>query len=135
MRDDRQRLLDILEAAKLLQSFQAGHSRMDLGREPLLQSGLLHQLMVIGEAASRISAALQERYPAIPWRAMSGFRNYIAHEYFSLDLDIRLANRGCGHPRAGKPNRRNTAARGFPRRWRVRIQPGFGARWQDLEVW
>jgi uncharacterized protein with HEPN domain len=88
MRDDRQRLLDILEAAKLLQSFQEGRSRSELGRERLLQSGFLHQLFVIGEAASRISPSLKERYPVIPWRAISGFRNYIAHEYFSLDLDI-----------------------------------------------
>lgn len=59
MRDDRQRLLDILEAGRLLGSFQAGHSRADLGREPLLQSGFLHQLFVIGEASSRVSASLK----------------------------------------------------------------------------
>ncbi len=88
MRDDRQRLLDILEAARLLASFQERRNRLDLRAEPLLQSGFLHQLFVIGEAASRISPSLKERYHEVPWRAISGFRNYIAHEYFSLDLDI-----------------------------------------------
>jgi len=53
-----------------------------------LQSGLLHQLYVIGEAARRISAELKDRNPAIPWKSIYGFRNHIAHEYFSLDLDI-----------------------------------------------
>jgi uncharacterized protein with HEPN domain len=45
-------------------------------------------LYVIGEAASRISPRLKKRFPEVPWQAISGFRNYIAHEYFSLDLDI-----------------------------------------------
>jgi uncharacterized protein with HEPN domain len=40
------------------------------------------------KAASRLSSALKKRFPNIPWHAISGLRNYIAHEYFSLDLDI-----------------------------------------------
>ena len=88
MRDDRQRLLDILAAAKLLRTFRSGRSREDLEGDPLLQSGFLYQLHVIGEAASRLSPSLREHYPAVPWKAISGFRNYIAHEYFALDLDI-----------------------------------------------
>jgi uncharacterized protein with HEPN domain len=31
---------------------------------------------------------LKDNYAAIPWRAICGFRNFIAHEYFSLDSDI-----------------------------------------------
>ena len=88
MRDDRQRLLDILAAAKLLVTFKKGKNRGDLTHDLLLQSGFLHQLFVIGEAASRLSPALKRRYPNVPWHAISSFRNYIAHEYFSLDLDI-----------------------------------------------
>ena len=47
MRDDRQRLLDILEAANLLLAFRQGKNRDDLTRDLLLQSGFLHQLYVI----------------------------------------------------------------------------------------
>lgn len=75
MRDDRQRLADILEATKLLELFHAGRTRDDL----LLRSALLHQLFVIGEAATRISQQLKDKYPAVPWRAICGFRNFIAH--------------------------------------------------------
>ncbi len=88
MRDDRQRLTDILEAAKLLQIFQRGRTRDDLNKDPLLCSACLHQLFVIGEAATRLSQQLKDKYPAVPWRAICGFRNFIAHEYFSLDSDI-----------------------------------------------
>jgi uncharacterized protein with HEPN domain len=88
MRDDRQRLADILEAAKLLQIFLAGRTRDDLNKDLLLRSALLHQLFVIGEAATRLSQTLKDKHPGIPWRAICGFRNFIAHEYFSLDFDI-----------------------------------------------
>jgi uncharacterized protein with HEPN domain len=73
MRDDRQRLLDILEAARLLGGFRAGKNRSDLTHDLLLQSGFLHQLFVIGEAASRLSAALKKRFPNVGRRfAVSG---------------------------------------------------------------
>jgi uncharacterized protein with HEPN domain len=61
MRDDRQRLADILESARLLQAFQSGRNQDDLTKDLLLQSGLLHQLYVIGEAASRLSQSLKDR--------------------------------------------------------------------------
>ena len=88
MRDDRDRLTDILEAAKLLQIFQAGRARDDLNKDLLLRSAVLHQLFVIGEAATRLSQTLKDKHAGIPWRAICRFRNFIAHEYFSLDSDI-----------------------------------------------
>jgi uncharacterized protein with HEPN domain len=75
-------------ATKLVLAFRAGRKREDLTKDLLLQSGFLHQLYVIGEATSRLSQNLKDKYPGIPWRAICGFRNYIAHEYFSLDLDM-----------------------------------------------
>jgi len=33
-------------------------------------------------------ADIKTRHLRIPWQAVAGFRNHIAHEYFSLDLDI-----------------------------------------------
>jgi uncharacterized protein with HEPN domain len=88
MRDDLSRLRDLLEAADLVASFASGRTRLDLDLDRQMQSAMLHQLYVIGEAAARISSPLRDRYPSIPWSAVRGFRNYIAHEYFSLDLDI-----------------------------------------------
>jgi uncharacterized protein with HEPN domain len=88
MRDDRQRLTDILEAIRLLRMFQAGRTRTDIDKDLLLRSALLHQLFVIGEAATRLSTTLKDKHTAVPWRGICGFRNFIAHEYFSLDSDI-----------------------------------------------
>jgi len=65
MRDDRQRLTDILEAAKLLQIFQGGRTRDDLNKDLLLRSACLHQLFVIREAATRLSQQLKDKYLAV----------------------------------------------------------------------
>ena len=51
MRDDRSRVNDILEAIDLIILFAQGRTREDLTTDRLLQSALLHQLYVIGEAA------------------------------------------------------------------------------------
>jgi uncharacterized protein with HEPN domain len=43
-------------------------------------------LEVIGEAAKRVPAEVQQRYPDIPWRAIIGMRNIIAHDYLGIRL-------------------------------------------------
>lgn len=88
MRDDRQRLADIFEACRLIQLFTSGRGKTDLSTDQLLQSALLYQLQIIGEAANRLSESLKTKYAQIPWAAISAFRNRVAHEYFRLDLDL-----------------------------------------------
>ena len=88
MRDDRLRLHDILGAADLIRNFTHEKTRENLAGDPLLLSAVLHQLYVIGEAAAHVSTEIKDRHPGVPWKVIYGFRNYIAHEYFSLDVDI-----------------------------------------------
>ena len=48
-------------------------------------------LMVIGETANRIleeDAAFATRHAGLPWAAMRGMRNRIAHGYFDIDMGI-----------------------------------------------
>jgi uncharacterized protein with HEPN domain len=40
---------------------------------------------VIGEAASKVSAELKERYGEVPWQRVSGVRHRIVHDYSGLD--------------------------------------------------
>jgi uncharacterized protein with HEPN domain len=39
----------------------------------------------VGEAASRLSKGFQDRHSDIPWRAIRGMRNLIAHDYGHID--------------------------------------------------
>jgi uncharacterized protein with HEPN domain len=59
------------EAAGLVQ----GRTRADLDGDRLLQLGLSRLVEIIGEAASRVPAEVQERHPGLPWREAIGARN------------------------------------------------------------
>ncbi len=49
-------------------------------------------ITAIGEGINRINRIvpgfLSEQLPQIPWRAIVGMRNHIAHGYFELDADL-----------------------------------------------
>lgn len=86
MRDDRLYLDDMLNAAERIGKFVEGRSESEFQTDELLHSAVFHQLMVIGEAAARVSDELKAKHADVPWREMIGFRNIIAHAYFSLNL-------------------------------------------------
>lgn len=43
---------------------------------------------VMAEACNRISPELQAQYPEIAWQGIRRFRNYIAHDYFGIDIEV-----------------------------------------------
>lgn len=52
------------------------------------QDAVLRRFEIIGEAASRLSAESQALFPGIPFRAMRGMKNIIAHDYGEVDLEL-----------------------------------------------
>jgi uncharacterized protein with HEPN domain len=49
---------------------------------------VLYELMVIGEAAGRISAETRARHSEVAWAEVVGFRNVVVHEYFGVSWPI-----------------------------------------------
>ncbi len=49
-------------------------------------------ITAIGEGINRVNRLipgfLADNFPEIPWRAIVGMRNHIAHGYFELDAEI-----------------------------------------------
>lgn len=86
MRDDRERLLDIVEAADRVAEL------VSRGKEPyendaVLQDAMIRRLEVIGEAAARLSDETRGEHPDVPWRQAAALRNRTAHGYFDVDLE------------------------------------------------
>lgn len=55
------------------------------------QQAVTMSLLVVGESASRVVDSFPDfvaTQSAVPWRAMRGMRNRIAHGYFDIDLDV-----------------------------------------------
>jgi uncharacterized protein with HEPN domain len=49
---------------------------------------VLYNLHVIGEAVKNLPEAFRQKHEDLPWREIAGMRDFIAHAYFALDLDI-----------------------------------------------
>lgn len=86
MRDDRERLLDIVEAIDRIQE-QATRGRHIFETDKLVQTWMVHHIEIMGEATRAVSKELQMRCPKIPWREMVAMRNVLAHDYFGIDIE------------------------------------------------
>ena len=92
MRDDGERILDMLEAIERIQR-HAEKGREAFKQDELLQTWIIHHLQIIGEAASKLSQELCGAHQEIPWPQIVAMRNVIAHEYFGIASRRSLAGR------------------------------------------
>lgn len=88
MRRDELFLVDMFDAARAVGAFLSGIDEDSFRDSDLLQSAVLQKLMVVGEAAGRVSKEVQDRWPDVQWRSISGFRNLAVHAYFEIDWSI-----------------------------------------------
>lgn len=87
MRDDRERLLDIQEAIAYIRKYtQRGRSEFE--KEELVQTWIIHHLLILGEAVAALSDTFKEEHSDIPWSKIVGMRNVLIHNYFGIDLDV-----------------------------------------------
>ena len=87
MREDQERLQDILEAIERIKK-HASRGWDAFRDDELLQVWIVHHLRIIGEAARCLDDELRQRAPEIPWSKIIGMRNVLVHHYFGIDLDI-----------------------------------------------
>lgn len=81
-------LQDIEQASRKVVRFTAGLDRDEVFADEMRFDALLHNLHVIGEAVKRLPDSFRERYADTPWREIAGMRDFVAHAYFALDLEI-----------------------------------------------
>jgi uncharacterized protein with HEPN domain len=87
-KDDVVRFQHMLDAAREAAEFMRGRTRTDLDRDRKLTLALVKDLEIMGEAAYRISRAMRDSMPGIPWDDRIGMRHRLVHAYFDIDLDI-----------------------------------------------
>ncbi len=88
MRDDKLNLEDIVAAAQAIERYSDRLiDAMGLDEEIAL-AAILQKLMVIGEAAARISPDIKKKFAQVEWQDIVGFRNYAIHVYFSVDWEV-----------------------------------------------
>ena len=74
-------LWDIFEAAKDIYDFIRETTFKEFSLDKKTRYAVERQLLVIGEAAKKISENYKHKHDKIPWKKMVGLRNILAHEY------------------------------------------------------
>jgi uncharacterized protein with HEPN domain len=85
---DAQRVRHILDAIGKVEARVAGLDEPAFVANEVVHDSVLYQLAVLGAAANRLSEAVRERHPEIPWPQIVAFRNRVMHEYHSVSLRI-----------------------------------------------
>ena len=80
------RLEHMLEAAERVARRMPDTSLAEFLADEDLQDIALRRFMVIGEAAAHVSAEVKAQFPQVDWQAARLMRNFVAHEYFRVDL-------------------------------------------------
>jgi len=86
MRNDRDRLTDIVEAIRRVNEKLPG-TKEEFLRSELLQVWVLYHIQIIGEAANKVTKKFQKAHPAIPWKDIIAMRHLLVHQYFGIDFD------------------------------------------------
>ncbi|HNQ83038.1 MAG TPA: DUF86 domain-containing protein [Bacteroidales bacterium] len=82
---DLERLKHISEATGKILHFCRNKSEDDFIKDEMLNSSVLYQFIIIGETIRYINPELLAKYD-YPWHLPKSFRNYIANEYFGINL-------------------------------------------------
>lgn len=78
-------LRDMLEAAREVVEFCSGKSWGDYQASKQLRRSVERSIEIVGEAARKVSPAMQTQLPEIPWGKIIPARHRLAHEYDRLD--------------------------------------------------
>ena len=85
-------LADIAVACELIESFVAGRTQQDYGRDAQLRSAVERQFEIVGEAlnqALKLDPSLCDRIRDA--RRVVSFRNRLAHGYFAVSNELSWA--------------------------------------------
>lgn len=92
---NQHRLADYLghigQAASNAIAFVDGLCLADFMEDMRTQHAVTMSLIIMGEAATKLMdshAEFVRAHPEVPWRAMRGMRNRVAHGYFDLELHV-----------------------------------------------
>jgi uncharacterized protein with HEPN domain len=88
MQRDLQFLLDMLQSAELITTYTAQCSKDEFVANVQLQDSVIRRLLVIAEAARRVSETTRQTLPNISWAEINGMRNRLVHEYDDVNLNI-----------------------------------------------
>jgi uncharacterized protein with HEPN domain len=85
--ESKERIEHILKAILDIESFTENQTKESFLESYVTINATLFQFAIIGEAIIRVDNEILSRY-SYPWHRVRGFRNFILHEYHSIEYRI-----------------------------------------------
>jgi uncharacterized protein with HEPN domain len=82
------RIEDIVAAIAAIQNYTQGMTIESFVADGKTVDAVMHNIMVIGEAASRVPDDVAARFSDIPWDKLRAIRNVVVHAYFGIRKEI-----------------------------------------------
>ena len=79
-------LWDMTVSMRLIRAYVAGRTWDEFQNDVGFQDKVVWRLVLVGEAARRLSSEVRKPYPALPWSAIIGMRNIVVHQYDRIDF-------------------------------------------------
>ena len=77
----------IIEFIADIEDFTKGVSKEEFMKDKKLQSAVIRNIEVIGEAVKNIPFIFRKKYPNIEWIKIAGMRDKLMHHYFGVNLE------------------------------------------------
>ena len=71
---------DAYNAGKNVLDYAGDLTKEELKADGMRVSAIVYQVIIIGEATTRLSSEFRETHPDVPWKRMVGMRNILAHQ-------------------------------------------------------
>lgn len=88
MQSDKACLHDILAAMQSAVGFVNDRTFEQFVADDMACAAVERRIEIMGEATKRLSMALRDAHPHIPWRNMAGMRDLLIHAYDDIELAV-----------------------------------------------
>lgn len=88
MKKDKIYLQHIFEATGYIENFIGTMGKDEFLKNVMVQSAVIRQLEIIGEAVKNLSGIMRRKYKEILWSDIAGLRDKLIHGYFGVDLKL-----------------------------------------------
>ena len=82
------RLEHMLRFVNRIVALAEGMTRESLETDGDKHDALLHNFIMLGEAANRVTREFADAHPDIAWRQIAGLRHRLVHDYDEVDYDV-----------------------------------------------
>jgi uncharacterized protein with HEPN domain len=87
-KDPKLFLKHILESIENIHVFIGLNNKTKFKNDKLIQSAVIRQIEIIGEAVKNLPREFILKHPSVAWSEIAGTRDKMIHYYFGVDLDL-----------------------------------------------